>query len=1077
MNKNRLYLFLLLLAFTTISTGQERLKFTSIETKDGLSSDVVKTITKDNEGFIWIGTENGLNRYDGKTIKAYFHHNEITYSLPDNTINHLFNTSKNQLLIATDKGFCEYNHNNKEFENHSLIKAHVKKIVQRKGTNDLVFATDIGLFIFSEDFKEIHHYTEKNTNIPSGVIQDVVEDNDGTLWVTVKSFGVFKLAKNSTFEHVDVISPQKTLLYTSSLLVRKNGDVLLAIDGSGLLQLDTAINKFKSLACSNCSEETRNIISVYEDTKQRIWVSGGTYGLALYDDIKHRFYFHRHDPCLPSSINSRVVSAIYDDNQGGLWVGTLFQGLNFSDIGNSSFKILEHIEGIGNDNIVCSILEEKNKNKWISTDEGIAHLTKENHLIHAYNTNVSFATMNMAFDADENIWGGTYLYGLHHINAETHKITVYKHRNNDSTSLASNIVWYTLVDSKGDLWVATSLGISKFHPETETFTTINSSNSPIKNSNTRTIFEDKQGNYWFGTEEALYRYDKEGNYHEYTHNPNDSTSLCNNWVITIAEDIKGNLWFGTFGGGISTYHPLEDNFSSWNEKDGLCNNYVSAILCDNNNNLWISTQKGLSEFIQTTEIFKTNHIDAGLQFENFYINASCKTQDGSLLFGSVNGMVSFDPDNIGNPFIPKIVFTDFKLNNKPVDPHTSEILSHKDISQVKNITLPYDYTSFTILFSALNYIQSEKNQYAYTLEGFNEDWIYINNKNEATYTNLSPGTYTFKVKASNNTDLWTKTPLVVGITVEAPFYDTPLFRLLTAVFIGLLLLAIFKLSARSIIRKKNRLERVVKQRTRVIKIKNNELRVKNLYNSESLEYAQLIQQATLPTLESTILAELEVLYLPINVVSGDFYWKQEIDGKLFLAAVDCTGHGVPGAFMSFIGHVTLNNIINFRKVYSPEKILKELHYGVERALNQNQNQNHDGMDISLVVIDKEKNTLEFAGAMNPLVYIQNNEMTVVKGDKQGIGGAILNKKVKFTKHTIDLSLPTIFYLFSDGFQDQFGGDEKGGKKIFPAKFRSLLYDGHKKPLAQQMKDLKEFHANWKGKHEQTDDILVMAAKV
>ena len=1085
-NTKRLFL-LLFIAFCVVEVAaQPDLKFSTISIREGLSSNSINDILKDQAGFLWIATDDGLNRYDGQEIKIFRHDDSIHNSLSDNTTYCLLETAKNQLLVGTHNGLCFYNSVYETFELLILNGLRVKKIIQSKFNKDLYFSTDKGLYVFSEDFKQLAHYDKSNSNLPTSSLKDVQEDLEGNVWVVAYSFGAFELLQNGSFKPYTFEVGKLDAHYVECLEVRRNGDILISSYDHGIFRLNTDTDVFEELPCKNCPTEIPKVIELYEDPEDRLWVGLDGGGLALYDDDEQTFFYYEHHGIIHSSINDNVVTKIYNDRRGGLWVGSFYRGLNFVNLYSSAFTHLEEIKGASDHNIVSCILEDKHQNLWLATDGGgIVHYNRNHELIESYNTHTapfiaSNSTLHMVFDKEECLWVGTYFGGLQFIDPKNHHVDIYKHDEKDSLSISADVVWYVFIDSKEELWLGTQLGISKFNSSTKKFINFNRGNSPMKSENVRVIFEDKHGNYWFGSEDALYRYDQEGKFHEYLHNIKDTNSICNNWIVTITEDNNGVLWLGSYGGGISRYNPQSDDFSTWDERQGLCNNFVSGILTDENNDLWISTFKGLSHFNQDKGTFKTYHQEDGLQGGKFSLNSYHKGDDGTLMFGGVNGLTSFQPSNISsNSYPPNLALTDFKLLNKSVDLSDEKSPFHQHISHVKSMILPYDYSVFTIQFASLNFIQSNKNQYAYRLKGFDKEWNYVGNKNEATYTNLAPRTYVFELKASNNNNIWTKEPLTLEIIVSPPFYRTWWFRIGVTLLIIFILLTFYRIRINRVLRQKKLLKKKVEERTKLIHLKTKELEFINNTHLESINYAKLIQEASLPSLEEAknTLKDLGVLYLPSHIVSGDFYWMKEIDGKLILAIVDCTGHGVPGAFMSLIGHVALNNIVNWRGIRSPSEILEELHEAVVRALHQNKTDNKDGMDMSVVVIDRNEKTLSFSGAMNPMVYIQNNQMKIIKGVRRGVGGVYLFNRNEFETHVIDVSTPTSFYLYTDGYQDQFGGDALGGSKFMAKKFRDSLFVNHNLPVDEQMKLLKNQHIAWKSNTAQTDDILIFGGKI
>ncbi len=718
---------------------------------------------------------------------------------------------------------------------------------------------------------------------------------------------------------------------------------------------------------------------------------------------------------------------------------------------------------------------------WLTTNGGIIELN-DNHLTNQKITpitspfNSTSSSLHFTLDSAKNIWGGTYFGGLQYYNPTTNEHKIFNHSETDNTSLLSDIVWYVYIDSKGSIWAGTQKGISKLNKDFKTFTNISSENSPIENGKTRTIYEDKKGNYWFGTETALYRY-RNDTFVKYTHSETDSSSICHNWIVTIDEDQKGNIWFGSYGGGISCYDSTSDNFKSWNTKNGLCNNFTSSIMSDDNNDIWVSTQKGISKLNRDKNTFTSYYKEGGLVDDDFYINSCYKHHDGTVFFGAINGVTYFNPKHIeNNNTTSKVALLNLKVQNKEVTPNL-HLGFNSHVSHTKNIILQYDYTNFSIEFTSLNHIQSNKNCYSYKLTGYEKIWNEIGNKNEARYTNIPHGQYTFEVKSKNKDSIWSDITSI-NITILPPFYKTWWFRIISIIIFFTIIYVLYILRVRSIITQKKILETKVIYRTKNLQTKTKEIEIQVKRHNDSLQYAKLIQEASLPSLfgYEKYIKEIDILYIPSQIVSGDLYWINETEENLIIAAIDCTGHGVPGAFLSLIANVALGNIINFRKITSPDLILKELHKSIVKNLRQKQSNNTDGMDMSILSVNKTKKHMSFCGAKNPLLYIQDNELKIIKGDRQSIGGTNMEEDYSFKKHTIDIKSPTTFYLLSDGYCDQFGGEIKGGKKYMFEKFKRTVEKINHLSTKKQTEILKNNHLNWKSTHEQTDDILIIVGK-
>lgn len=1072
--------------FWSVGLSQPDLKFKPLSIKDGLTNNSINDILKDSVGFIWVATDDGLNRYDGHEFKAYHHSDSSTNTISSNTVYCLFQTRNGDLLAGTQNGLSRFNPVYESFDHLILSGVRIKQMIQSEKNGTVYLTTDKGLFLLDESLEVLEHYCDTNSVLTTNNLKGLDEGKDGSIWLAAYSNGVYRLMPNGDFMAYSFSSGKLNANYIECVLVRGNDDVLVATHDNGIFQLNKEKDAFEPLKCRNCKNgEVQKVVELYEDEENRLWIGTDGQGLGLYDENLEEVYIYKHHSYIHSSLSDDVVNTIYSDGRGGLWVGTFYRGLNFVNLFSAAFTHVEEIKGASDHNIVCSIAEDGDENLWLATDGGgIVHYSKDFEYIEAYNTDskpfiASNSTLSMLFDGDD-LWVGTYFGGAQRIETKKHEVTIFKHDESDSTSIASDVVWFVYRDSKKRLWFCTLEGLSLYNKETNSFKNYTSENSPLKSSNVRIVYEDVRGDYWFGTEDALYRYDQNGEFHEYTHDIKDPSTICNNWIVTINEDEAGNLWLGSYGGGISMYRPQTDNFVSYDTRHGLCNNFICGILSNSPDDLWISTLRGVSHFNTKTKSFESYYSEDGLQGDKFSINSTWKGRDDMLMFGGINGLTSFTPDLIkSNCYEPPLAFTDFMLLNKSVDVTNPESAINEHISLVDKIVLPYDYSVFTLKYAGLNYIQSSKNQFAYRLKGFDKDWQYVGGKTDVTYTNLAPGKYTFELIGANNNDVWSEKPISFDLVVTPPYYRTWWFRLLATLFVSTLLVIIYRVRVNRIVLQKNLLKRKVDERTQEIHEKTKALQFENERYLESLGYAKLIQQASLPSLDEAknTLKECGVFYQPSQIVSGDFYWIREIEDKLIIAAVDCTGHGVPGAFMSLIGHVALSNIVNFRKIHSAEQILEQLHLAVIRALRQQKTQNKDGMDMGLVVIDKKAKKMEFAGAMNPIVYIQNNDLKVIKGVRRGIGGTYLFSRNKYEKHVIDISDPTSFYLFTDGFQDQIGGDTKDGKKFMARPFREFLFEIHSLPIEKQIELLKDKHMKWKGYFEQTDDILVLAAKI
>ncbi|MFQ3579940.1 MAG: triple tyrosine motif-containing protein, partial [Bacteroidales bacterium] len=481
---------------------------------------------------------------------------------------------------------------------------------------------------------------------------------------------------------------------------------------------------------------------------------------------------------------------------------------------------------------------------------------------------------------------------------------------------------------------------------------------------------------------------------------------------------------------------------------------------------------------------------------------SCyKAADSKMYFGGQNGLTAFYPDSIQvSNYKPNIVITDLKIFNKSVEIN-SEILGmkilEKSITFTDEIELSYRHSVFSIEFASLDYTFPENNKYKYKMVGFDEDWIETNAKKRfATYTNLSGGEYVFKVRATNSSGVWNDMEKSLKIKVNPPFWKTAWFFSVLLILLLICIYVFIKVRERQLIKEKDKLEFQVKERTMEINMQkeeieqqrdrlnetNNELRRINHLISDSLVYAKKIQEAMLPNPDviKTYLSDFFLFFMPRDIVSGDFYWFYHLNDKIYLAAADCTGHGVPGAFMSMIGTTLLNEIVVEKEEYTPSEILLKLNAGVIKALNQQTGNSNltqdDGMDITICAIDKSKNKVEIACANHVVYIVDDDEMITIQGECISIGGmfSVVGKR-QYSNYVFPLNSGMLIYMFSDGYQDQFGGEKN--KKFLGSKFKEMLYNNRHYPMNKQRDILEERFKDWKGGNKQVDDILVMGLKL
>ena len=1065
----------------------QNVKFKRISIDEGLSQASVNTIFQDSDGFIWIGTQDGLNRYDGYHIKVFKTDQVDKTSLSSNEINCLFEDKAGMIYIGTnDEGLSVYNKYTQVFTNYKS-GAGIKKISSNSigsildlNENELLIATENGLNIFNKTTKEFQKVNTSGTKLADDLRQ-IYRDKNNVIWVASFKNGLFQFDSEKKTLHnfpliinesIKQLSPEKNDM---RCITEVDGNLWCGTDG-GVIVFDIKERKFlKEINFGNDSRYNNRIVSFAKDVDPNFLWIGTWEGLIKYNLSNNNFNVLKTNELDQNSISNNKVSFLFSDKQKNIWVGTNENGINIYFPSSIKFPLFNKNNGLIND-YVYSILQTKDKNIWIGSDEGFYLFNPKNSkftdLSYILKVNKSKTVLSLFEDNEGKIWIGTYGQG----------IIVYDPKTKNSKvvlggELLGGTVLKIIQDKNSVIWAATYLnGLFAINPRTFSIRNYTIKNG-LPSDKIYCIYENKSDNtLWLGTDGGglcILNFLNDINNPLVTvinHKENEN-SICSNKINNIYKDHEGVFWIST-SNGLNRFDFKTKKFLSYSEKDGLTNSYIYDVLPDKDGNLWLPTNSGLTRFNPNVKndngsAFKNYNTKDGIQAREFNQGASYLCNDGKILVGGVAGLNYFDPSLIiESKTTPKSYIYDFSRQGK-------EVVLDSNIINKKYLELSYKENYFTLEFVALDYISPEKNKFMFKLEGYDETWSSPTNVRYASYTELSGGTYTFKVKATNSDGIWNEEPQCFIIKVIPPWWRTTWFYITASI---LLIGSVFGfISYRTnAVKKENKiLENKVNERT-------HELAEKNRDITSSIEYAKRIQEAILPS-QDLIFSKLKnafILYKPKDIVSGDFYWFGEIDKFKIIAAVDCTGHGVPGAFMSMIGHNLLNQIISEKETFDPGLILQELHKGIQSALKQGQNQinTNDGMDVSMLAINTESGDCFWSGAFRSLVIInKNNELEKIEGNKYPVGGAQLDSERIFTTHVRTLKENDTIYMFTDGYADQFGGEK--GKKFMVKRFHDILLGINKLNISDQRNELESQFNNWKGNYEQVDDVLVIGLKI
>lgn len=805
-----------------------KLRFRHISIEQGLSNSTIEAIYQDKRGFMWIGTRDGLNRYDGYQMVVYRFNEKDTNSISDNYIRFIYEDRNQDLWIGTINGlnrfdprlnrFIRYKH--KPGDATSLSHNLVTCLLEDSRGNFWVSTYGGGLNLLDRKknaFIHYHHQPGKAKSLSDDRVNYLYEDTRGNFWVaTENGLNLFNREAGS-FKDMGQFNNSAGNNVIRIIKEDRPGNLLLATADNGLIVYNDKDKTFRQYRHQEKDGSTLagNLVrSLLVDKKGDIWIGGVNSGLDLFEPKTDRFFHYTNEPDNIVSLSQRTVSALFEDNQGNLWVGTHRGGLNLYTPNVEKFTLYRQEPGANSVSYsdVKSFCEDSQGNLWIGTDGGGLNLFNRNNntfqhfKYDPYNSRTlgSNEVLDITEDSEGNLWIATWGGGLNLFNRNTKQFTRFVHDPANANTLHSNYVQQVFEDHEKNLWIATYYGgLHLFNRRTQQFIRVIDNpkgSGRITGNNIVAINEDSQGNIWIGTDDGGLNCLHAGS-KQVLHYFNNEEKLPDLRVIFI--DSRGRLWIGQHG--LYLFDPQRNRFYLYTDKGGLGNEFIKGITEDDMGNFWIATSNGLTRFHPDTYSFKKYNTADGLQGLEFEANAYLKTKDGQIFFGGVNGFNTFYPENIKtNTYVPPVYITDFQVFNKKIDAGEKGSPLDKDISETSRVKLTYKQSTFSFGFAALNYMAMENNQYAYKLEGWDKDWNYVGNERKASYTNLSPGTYTFRVKASNNDGVWNEQGSSILIIITPPFWDTLWFKTLV------LLIAIGGILAFFHFRRKNGAAKIIR---------------------------------------------------------------------------------------------------------------------------------------------------------------------------------------------------------------------------------------------------------------------------
>ncbi|HEX8529599.1 MAG TPA: two-component regulator propeller domain-containing protein, partial [Cytophagales bacterium] len=812
----------------------------------GLSHDVVTSIMQDPQGYLWLGTTNGLNRYDGYGFRVFSQTYGDTTSLPVGLIRTTYLDRRGTFWIGMDghgllqfdpvTGRCRgYRHD--PADPRSLGHDDVYFVGEDRKGNFWVATYGGGLNRFDPATGRFTRYAHDPANprsLSSNYAESVYIDRAGILWLGTEAgtLNRFDPATGCVTRYQP--HPAATPAALTDIAEDPDGHLWLATDGDGLFRFDKATGRTERFAHDPADESSlghNNVSKLLIDRNGFLWAGTRGGGLSRRDPRTGRFSQYRHHPFRPDTPGSNTIFSLYEDRSGLLWAGTQGHGLDKINPARPNFETYVHNpldpEGL-TDNAVRAVYEAGPRSVWVGTNgSGLDRFDpatgKARHFLPDSTRPGSLngvAVMALLPDPAGKLWVATYDGGLNRLDPRTGRFTHYVNDPADTNSLADNRVLALCRDRDGNLWVGTfEGGLDRFDPATGRF--IHHRHRPgdpgsLSSDGIRCLYEDRRGNLWVGTAHGLNVLDRRtGRFTRFHHNPKDTNSLSGDAIRCLYEDGSGTLWVGTTDGGINGFRYPGGRVARYTRKDGLPGDGIFGILGDGRGNLWISTNNGMARFNPRDQQFKVYGEEDGLQGNAFSFGSYHRGRSGKLYFGGSKGLSAFYPDSVQDDrFIPPVVVTHLEVQDRP----RPELLAGGPIR------LEPDENALTFEFAALGFNQPETQQYAYRLEGVDQDWVHSRGRRYVRYAGLDGGSYVFRVIASNGDGVWNRAGVRLPVYITPPLWQQRPFRAAGVLLLGLGLWGVYRLRVRQVEARNRQLQELVRKRTEAMTLQQRQLK-------------------------------------------------------------------------------------------------------------------------------------------------------------------------------------------------------------------------------------------------------------
>jgi ligand-binding sensor domain-containing protein/serine phosphatase RsbU (regulator of sigma subunit) len=1042
----------ILLLITAVSTQaqdygflleSQEYKLDQFDQNVGLNNPFINTINQADNGSLLIGTGEGIGVFDGKSFEMYYTDDRLA----ENFVSSSFKDDVGNIWYGHQAGGVSI------FDGVSFDLVHsgggINSVINDidQDENGLIWlaAQDFGLFNVNENGKcEFFNNQFKEQDIYSFTITD-----EGYFFVgTGEGVDVYKY-----YEEGKILSKVQRISgipgdQVAGVIEIELGKIVVSTFTSGLYLIEKENDVFLTSKINFSNFEDDILIRDVKEFGDAIWISTLRSGLMKCEwNSKELLVVESYHS--KSGLRTDAVNTMFIDREGILWIGTLGEGL--ASKGDNLFTFyFANPKGVYK---VKSIIANENE-VWVANTGIISvrdkHTLKELKHFNEENGLPVDAISAMHFAEDSTLFIGTEYNGIYRYVSETNSFKQIV-LSGDDLSLT-----ITSLTSRGNqLWIGTLNGVYKMNMETEGIVSYDIS-SGLSHNSVGDVLITKRGDVFIGTRSAFLNKFNDGIFEKIKLTPEYDIVTVNKLI----ESSDGAIWISTSDNGVFRVAETILNISVF---DGLASNYCYGIEQDVNGRIWVMHNGGLSRVIFDTESkgFKIELYGAKHGMSKRFLRNSIFKFNDQLWFGSENGAVLYNANEDKENMVPPITsFSGIKINE-------IEYESNKDI------ILPYGEYDVFIDFKGVSLKKSEMVTYQFMLEGRQNKWSENSVLNLATYHKVYDGEYAFKAR-SYNADGLVGATITIKISIAKPFWKKWWFIIVVGFSLFFIVVFIIKMRERRHLRYQKELEHQLALRTKEVVFQKEEIQEINKDITDSINYAKRIQTAILPEEEEfdEMFPKNFVVYKPKDIVSGDFYWARKFNNLHLIVCADCTGHGVPGAFMSMIGMMLLYETCVLKNILDPGEILKDIDNSLKEILRQNDDfeSNKDGMDLSLCLVDVDSNKMYTAGAMRPIYIYRQGMQHIIKGDRFSLGGTIVKNKV-FNTREYDLIKDDMVYMFSDGYADQFGGPNKRKMKVLG--LNELLDQVSQLDISKQAKEIDSFFESWKGNTPQMDDVLLI----